>query len=35
MTNIFEPVPKIKPSAAVNIGHSDFKKYLHQIYSMV
>ena len=26
MVNIFAPTPNIKPSAAVNIGHSDFAK---------
>ena len=28
MVNIFAPTPKMKPSAAVNIGHSDYSKKL-------
>ena len=26
MVNIFAPTPNMNPSAAVNIGHSDFSK---------
>ena len=32
---IFAPTPKTKPSAAVNIGHSDLQKYLHEIGGVV
>jgi len=27
--NIFAPTPRIKPSAAVNIGHSDLQKNIY------
>jgi len=33
--NIFTAVPVTTPSAAVNIGHSDFEKYLHKVGGVV
>ena len=35
MVNIFAPTPRMKPSAAVNIGHSILQKYLHHFGGVV